>query len=102
MFSTTMPSMSIWNSNRSTYCQLDPSRAKMFHALDTYKNTQVSKMLKIQQHFMLSHSIYKNILQLSNFHLHLRSFQWCRKGEKFGGPVVIGGDNLPYPVRLLY
>ena len=85
MFSTTMPSMSIWNSNRSTYCQLDPSRAKMFHALDTYENIQVSNMLKIQQHFMLSHSIYKNILQLSNFHLDLRSFQWCRKGKNLWG-----------------
>lgn len=37
MFSTTTPSMSIWNSKRSTYCQLEPSRAKIFQALETYK-----------------------------------------------------------------
>ena len=27
--------------------------------------------------------------------------QWCRKVKKIGGgPVVIGGDNLPSPVEL--
>ena len=35
-FSTTMPSMSTWNSKRSTFCQLEPSRASTFHALDTW------------------------------------------------------------------
>lgn len=40
MFSTTMPSMSIWNSKRSTYCQLEPSSASTFHARETLKSNQ--------------------------------------------------------------
>ena len=26
--------------------------------------------------------------------------QWCRKVKNIGGPVVIGGDNLPSLVRI--
>ena len=26
--------------------------------------------------------------------------QWCRNVKNIGGPVVIGGDNLPSPVRI--
>ena len=34
-FSTTVPSMSTWNSNKSTFCQLEPSRANTFQGLLT-------------------------------------------------------------------
>lgn len=35
IFSTTRPSMSLWKSNRSIRCQLLPSRARTFQALET-------------------------------------------------------------------
>uniref|UniRef100_A0A2D4F8V1 Uncharacterized protein n=1 Tax=Micrurus corallinus TaxID=54390 RepID=A0A2D4F8V1_MICCO len=35
IFSTTRPSMSLWKSNRSMRCQLLPSKARTFHALET-------------------------------------------------------------------
>ena len=35
-FSTTVPSMSTWNSNKSTFCQFEPSRANTFQGLLTW------------------------------------------------------------------
>lgn len=42
-FSTTVPSMSIWNSKRSTFCQLEPSSANTFHIFDTWAHLWTAK-----------------------------------------------------------
>ena len=72
-FSTTTVSMSVWKLKRSTRCQFDPSRARMFHDLDTWAHLQremTSRWEKIRRRSSLGR---RRLMRASSFSLKTRA-----------------------------